>query len=196
MRYSASKGGAPPVSRICAEAESAVVTHRPHARLGSRPVSQGELLRLLGNSAVLRNAFGQLFKADELAQLATVVRFMALQRGHQLYKKGYWYQSVVVVVDGRIEALHEGEHSQSLEVHGCGHWVGHTNFVDGLVNPAAAIHTCDTFATEYTELLHITQQGACALQKQKSPRRAVMNLLRIGTRVEQLTPFRHARQFP
>jgi hypothetical protein len=63
--------------------------HRPHARLGSRPMGKGELVTLLGNSAVLKRAFGRLWTEEELGRLATcqVLRGMVLQRGQQLFKK-------------------------------------------------------------------------------------------------------------
>ena len=70
--------------------------------------------------------------------------------------QGYWYEMAVVVVDGRVEASDDGAWQGE---HGCGHWINAASLVDGLVNPAAAITTCDTFATEYTELLQLSQQG-------------------------------------
>jgi hypothetical protein len=70
--------------------------------------------------------------------------------------QGYWYEMAVVIVDGRVEASDEGVWRGE---YGCGHWINGDQLVDGLVNPVAAITTCDTFATEYTELLQISQQG-------------------------------------
>lgn len=71
-------------------------------------------------------------------------------------EQGYWYEMAVVIVDGRVEASDEGAWRGE---HGCGHWINGGNLLDGLVNPAAAITTCETFATEYTELLQISHQG-------------------------------------
>jgi len=52
-------------------------------------MGKGELMTLLGNSAVLRRAFGRLWTEEELGRLAAlqVLRGMVLQRGQQLFKK-------------------------------------------------------------------------------------------------------------
>lgn len=52
-------------------------------------MGKGELVTLLGNSAVLKRAFGRLWTEEELGRLAAcqVLRGMVLQRGQQLFKK-------------------------------------------------------------------------------------------------------------